>query len=177
MDGSFGRYRAALVSHLHAHPDHAGFYKAGHDFVLRPAADVEAGHERWHGERSTFVTRRHAAGLRTGKEKEEGMPKRKTLDLKVTVSGEQDPDAVLAAMLRQGPHPRPGLMLLQYGVNVLDVTSVERADGREIGLEAEFEAWWEREQDPDDTTACDASHKDWAKDAFMHGVAYGRKRV
>jgi hypothetical protein len=42
-------FRVRLVDHLHNHPDHAGRYKAGHDFGLVSTADIRREHERQHG--------------------------------------------------------------------------------------------------------------------------------
>lgn len=42
--------RSELIDHLHAHPDHAGRYRAGHDFVLVSTADIARDHRRQHGE-------------------------------------------------------------------------------------------------------------------------------
>ena len=98
------------------------------------------------------------------------MPTRKTLDLKVTVTcSDLDPDAVLARM------DKDQIRLSATGTAyTLKVTSVERADGQEFGLEAEFESWWQDNQDPDDSTVYDASYKDWARDAFLYGVKYAK---
>lgn len=40
--------RSDLIRHLHEHPDHAGRYPAGHDFVLVSTADIRRDHERQH---------------------------------------------------------------------------------------------------------------------------------
>jgi hypothetical protein len=42
--------RSELIDHLHTHPDHAGSYPAGHDFVLVSTADIRRSHQRQHGE-------------------------------------------------------------------------------------------------------------------------------
>ena len=45
--------RSELIGHLHTHPDHAGRYPAGHDFVLVSTADIRRAHQRQHGEEGT----------------------------------------------------------------------------------------------------------------------------
>jgi 2-oxo-4-hydroxy-4-carboxy--5-ureidoimidazoline (OHCU) decarboxylase len=45
--------RSDLIRHLHTHPDHAGRYPAGHDFVLVGTMDIWRQHERQHEDRST----------------------------------------------------------------------------------------------------------------------------
>ena len=42
--------RSELIEHLHTHPDHAGRYPAGHDFVLVSTVDIRRAHQRQHGE-------------------------------------------------------------------------------------------------------------------------------
>jgi len=50
---ALGRERSDLISHLHGHPNHAGRYPAGHDFMLVSTADIRRQHERLHAERPT----------------------------------------------------------------------------------------------------------------------------
>jgi hypothetical protein len=40
--------RSELIKHLHTHPDHAGRYPAGHDFMLVSTADIRREHQRQH---------------------------------------------------------------------------------------------------------------------------------
>lgn len=164
-------YRSDLIGHLHMHPHHAGFYKAGHDFVLVGTQAIRREHERWHAERRTFNTHRHPPGLEVPGEERYMSKGNKALDLKVTVTGD-DPDATLAEML--GFQPR-SLVLVRPGYSrSLSVVSVERADGNAIGLEAEFEAWWADSHCEGDDEETDA--KTWAREAFLWGVRQGKKR-
>jgi hypothetical protein len=96
------------------------------------------------------------------------MSRTKTLDLKVTVSGE-DPDGTLAAMTRAGANP----VRLSSGGYTLKVTNLERADGQPFGLEAAFEEYWREThcEGYDDT----APEKTEARDAFLYGVNYGKE--
>lgn len=158
--------RNKLVNHLHTHPDHAWRYRAGHDFVLISNEDVRREHERLHlGLRNRdFPGRadhRHEPGTET---EEERYTARRTLGLKVTVAGE-DPDGTLAKILELAPRNRDNLMQLKYSSCSLDVVGVERADGQQIGLEAEFEEYWtEYNQDNRDGY----NEKAAARDAFMY---------
>lgn len=163
-------WRSWVIRHLLTHPDHAPRYPRGHDFVLRGTADIGREHERWHDDRSTWRTHEHDRPWRVSVMKEKSMEK-KTLELTVTVSGE-DPDAALAAMTRQGPHPRPHVAQIQYGTRSLNIVEMKRADGQPFGLDAEFEAYWAGacgEGDIDDNTV-----KSWAREAFLYGVKYGK---
>jgi hypothetical protein len=85
----------------------------------------------------------------------------KTQELKITVAG-ADPDGTLAALVQRGD------IWLKSGMHSLTVTKVERADGQEIGLEAEFEAYWR-------DNCCEGDHgssdEKWAaRHAFFYAV-------
>jgi hypothetical protein len=161
-------WRSWVIRHLLTHPDHAPRYPKGHDFVLRGTADIGREHERWHDDRSTWRTpgvwrHEHERPWRVSVMKEKSMEK-KTLELKVTVSG-QDPDGTLATMNRE-------TLRLHAGPYALKVTKVERADGQAFGLEAAFEEYWaECHCEGDDEEA----EKSWAREAFLYGVKYGRE--
>lgn len=165
-----GELRVKLTRHLHTHPDHARRYPAGHDFVLRGTQDVAAEHQRWHADRSTFVTHLHEQMLKVPGEKGyKSMSERKTLDLKVTVAA-GDPDGELSQMLARSPKTRVNLCQLRYGVLSVDVVKIERADGQPFGVEAEFEEYW-RDSHCEDADE-ESSEKTWARDAFLRGAAW-----
>lgn len=95
----------------------------------------------------------------------------KKLDLKITVSG-SDPDGTLHEILSRSPKNRAHVAQLKYGVLGLEVDSIARADGAEIGLEAEFEEYWAETHCNGDEP--DGDEKGYALDFFMHGVKYAR---
>lgn len=97
---------------------------------------------------------------------------RKTLDLLVTVA-DKDPDGALAAIIAKGPPGRVNIAQISYSTRHLDIVKITRADGQEIGLEAEFESWWAEYNGED----ADETDKEWARDAFMYGVKYARGKA
>jgi hypothetical protein len=102
------------------------------------------------------------------------MKKRKDLDLKITVTGD-DPDGTLGKMLAKFPVGRINLMQLRYSTEALDVTAVEREDGNPIGLESEFESRWaESHCEGDDE---ETQEKAWAREAFLWGVEYAKENT
>lgn len=97
----------------------------------------------------------------------------KKLDLNITVSG-SDPDGTLHEILSRSPKNRAHVAQLKYGVLGLEVDSIARADGAEIGLEAEFEEYWGETFGGADCPAEETLEKSRARDAFLHGVKYAR---
>lgn len=134
MTSYTNHYRNRLVQHLQQHADHRSRYKKNpSNFGAMTSWAIELEHWRLHD----CPWPHHARNdLRTGKEEED----MKELELKVTVAG-YDPDAVLAAILRNKAQAGAALMS-HLGTNALDVTRIERADGQPAGLEAEFEEYW-----------------------------------
>jgi hypothetical protein len=167
-----GSFRSWITNHLRTHPDHAWFYQPGFDFAQDSSVNIARAHEWWHNNRSTFATHEHERPWRVLVRKGNAM-KTKRLELKVTVEGE-DPDGTLAAMTRQGPHPRPYTAQIQYGTRSLPVVKVERADGQAIGLEAHFEQYWaENHCEGDDG---EEAEKSWAREAFFYGVRWAKEQ-
>jgi hypothetical protein len=157
--------RTWLTGHLHEHPDHAWYYHAGHDFVLRSTADIAQEHERLHAMTAAGTARNLHRHGDSGKEKRV-TEKKRTLDLLVTVEGE-DPDGWLALMLKENLR-----LTASPSGRGIKVVKLARADGQEIGLEAAFEEWWQ-DQEPGER---DAEIRDLAHAAFMYGAGYGREK-
>jgi hypothetical protein len=170
--GSTSGWRSWIIRHLHEHPDHAGNYPRGHDFVLLGTVDIAREHEHWHDNRSTFATHEHERPWRVMvKEDSEMAGNRKMLDLKVTVAASpgEDPDSVLDGILKRSPKDRVNLMQLRYGMQVLEVTKIERADGQEFGLEAAFEEYWRG------LSKETATVKEESRNAFMDGARWRKE--
>jgi hypothetical protein len=99
----------------------------------------------------------------------------KELKLKVTVRG-VDPDADLAYLTRN--MAKLGIVRADTPPKV-QIVHIERADGRLLGLDSEFEEYWHEVQcegvgDEETQEKCSA------RAAFAHGVEYaarGRRRV
>jgi hypothetical protein len=93
----------------------------------------------------------------------------KSLDLKITVAGE-DPDATLRHIIQTSPRNNPALLTTVNKTMPLSVVKIERADGQPIGLEAEFEEYWQEYSQGRERENPYGYEKGSARDAFMYAV-------